>query len=84
VPVTVGASRVGPCWEVTVADNGIGIPAHHRERVFEMFAQLAPEARKGHGIGLSTCQRIMTRHDGTIRIEDTPGGGTTIRLTLPA
>jgi signal transduction histidine kinase len=48
-----------------------------------MFAQLDPEARKGHGIGLSTCQRIMARHDGTILIEDTPDGGTTIRLTLP-
>jgi signal transduction histidine kinase len=49
-----------------------------------MFAQPDPEACKGHGIGLSTCQRIMARHDGTILIEDTPGGGTTIRLTLPA
>jgi signal transduction histidine kinase len=82
--VTVGALRAGPCWEITVADNGIGIPPDQRDRVFEMFAQVDPEARKGHGIGLSTCQRIVTRHAGTILVEDTPGGGTTIRLTLPS
>lgn len=82
--VTVAASRVGPAWEITVADNGVGIPPDQRDRVFEMFAQLNPEARKGHGIGLSTCQRIAARHGGTILIEDTPGGGATIRLTLPA
>jgi signal transduction histidine kinase len=82
--VRLSAARVGQSWELKVADNGIGIPPDQRERVFEMFAQVNPEARKGHGIGLSTCQRIALRHGGTIGIEDTPGGGTTIRLTLPA
>jgi signal transduction histidine kinase len=82
--VTVAASHLGPSWHLTVADNGIGIPPDQRDRVFEMFAQLNPETRKGHGIGLSTCQRIAARHGGTIQIEDTPGGGTTMRLTLPA
>jgi signal transduction histidine kinase len=82
--ITVNASHTGCGWELTVSDNGVGIPADQRERVFEMFAQVNPEARKGHGIGLSTCQRIVARHGGTIHIEDTPGGGATIRLTLPA
>jgi signal transduction histidine kinase len=82
--VELTAAQAGPAWEITVADNGIGIPPDQRDRVFEMFAQVNPEARKGHGIGLSTCQRIVTRHGGTIEIDDTPGGGATIRLTLPA
>jgi signal transduction histidine kinase len=82
--VVVSAARVGPSWELTVADNGVGVPPDQRDRVFEMFAQLNPQARRGHGIGLSTCQRIATRHGGTITLEDTPGGGTTVRLTLPA
>ncbi len=82
--VRVTATPTGPTWELTVADNGVGIPRDQRERVFEMFAQVDPAARKGHGIGLSTCQRIVTRHGGTISIEETPGGGTTIRVTLPA
>ncbi|NMO56177.1 PAS domain-containing protein [Actinoplanes sp. TBRC 11911] len=74
----------GDHWQLQIADNGIGIPPDQRERVFEMFAQVDPAARKGHGIGLSTCQRIMERHGGTITLADTPGGGTTIRLRLPA
>ena len=81
--MVVAAHRVGPSWELTVADNGIGIPPEQRGRVFEMFAQVNPEGRKGHGIGLSTCQRIAARHGGTLEIEDTPGGGATVRLTLP-
>ncbi|WP_432575167.1 sensor histidine kinase [Kineococcus sp. SYSU DK005] len=70
-------------WEVAVVDNGTGIPAEHRERVFEMYAQVDPSARTGHGIGLATCQRIVARHGGRIRAEETPGGGTTVRFTLP-
>lgn len=82
--IVVTAERSGPTWQISVADNGIGIPPDQRDRVFEMFAQLNPEARRGHGIGLSTCQRIVARHGGTIQLEDTPGGGTTVHLTLPA
>jgi signal transduction histidine kinase len=81
--ITVTAACAAGEWTVEVADNGIGIPPEHRERVFEMFAQVDATTRKGHGIGLSTCQRIIERHSGAITIGDTPGGGTTIRLTLP-
>ncbi|WP_432492673.1 sensor histidine kinase [Kineococcus gypseus] len=82
--VRVGAAPDGDGgWEVAVADNGIGIPAEHRERVFEMHVQVDPAAREGHGIGLATCRRIVARHGGTIRVEGTPGGGTTVRFTLP-
>ncbi|GLY02638.1 ATP-binding protein [Actinoplanes sp. NBRC 101535] len=70
-------------WTVTVADNGVGIPAEHRDRVFAMFAQVDPAAGKGHGIGLSTCQRIMRGHHGSIGITDAPGGGAAFHLHLP-
>jgi signal transduction histidine kinase len=82
--IAVSASREADRWTIRVADNGIGIPPEHRARVFEMFAQVDPAARKGHGIGLSTCQRILERHGGAIAITDTPGGGTTILVSLPA
>ena len=81
--IRITAACAGGDWTVEVADNGIGIPPEHRERVFEMFAQVDATTRKGHGIGLSTCQRIVERHSGTITVGDTPGGGTTVRLTLP-
>ncbi|GAA4960616.1 ATP-binding protein [Kineococcus glutinatus] len=81
--VGVSATPGADGWAVAVADNGIGIPPEQREAVFAMFAQVDPTARSGHGIGLATCQRIVERHGGRIWVEETPGGGTTVRFTLP-
>ena len=63
-------------------DNGPGIPAPDRSRVFELFHQRP--GSDGSGLGLATCRRIVERHDGRIGAEDAPGGGTRIWLTLPA
>jgi signal transduction histidine kinase len=82
--VELSAERQGAEWAVSVTDNGAGIPAEQRARVFEMFTQIDPGAGTGHGVGLSTCQRIVDRHGGRIGATDTPGGGTTITFTLPA
>ncbi|GIE75632.1 hypothetical protein Aph02nite_15820 [Actinoplanes philippinensis] len=68
---------------VAVADNGLGIPADQRDRVFDMFAQVDPESRRGHGIGLSTCLRIAERHGGRIAVGESDSGGTVVRLHLP-
>lgn len=65
-------------WWVSVADNGRGIPVADRGAVFELFVRLPQGADvSGSGIGLSTCARIAEALDGTIEIDDTPGGGTT-------
>ncbi|HWS38868.1 MAG TPA: ATP-binding protein [Actinoplanes sp.] len=68
---------------VLIADNGIGIPPDRREEVFDMFTRVDGVAAAGHGIGLSSCLRIAERHGGTITIGETPGGGTTVVVTLP-
>ncbi len=81
--VEVGATRDGDRWRIAVRDNGVGIPRAQRERVFEMFTQVDPAAGKGHGVGLSTCRRIVDRHGGHIAAAETPGGGTTVVFTLP-
>ncbi|WP_432497811.1 sensor histidine kinase [Kineococcus gypseus] len=81
--VVLTAVRDREGWTFSVIDNGIGIPPEQRRSVFAMFAQVDPAARAGHGIGLATCQRIVARHGGRIWAEATPGGGTTIRFTLP-
>ncbi|MFC7529985.1 ATP-binding protein [Actinoplanes sp. GCM10030250] len=78
ITVTAGSEAV------RVADNGIGIPAEHRYRVFEMFTRLDPRADGGQGIGLSSCLRIVDRHGGTIRMEENGDGGVTVVFTLPA
>src|SRR3989442_1642783 len=64
--------------EVTVADNGIGVPPEHRERVFRIFQRLhGREQCPGTGVGLAICKRVVDEHGGTTRPEDTPGGGCT-------
>ena len=70
---------------VSISDNGIGIPAEQRERVFEVFQRLHPrESYPGSGIGLAICRKIVTRMDGKIWIEEAVGGGAKFVMTLPA
>ena len=78
-----GAGRA----ELAVRDHGLGIPPHEREKVFEKFYRLDPALTRGvggTGLGLYISRELVTRMGGTIRIEATPGGGTTFRVTLPA
>ena len=73
----------GDWVEVLVADNGLGVPAADRTRVFESLARVDRPGYQGTGLGLAMCHRIVTRHGGTIRVEDNPGGGSLFRFTLP-
>ncbi|MEC7521068.1 MAG: ATP-binding protein [Myxococcota bacterium] len=71
--------------ELRVIDHGMGIAEEHRARVFEMFQRLhTREEIEGSGVGLAICRRIVERLAGTIRIEDTEGGGATFVVWLPA
>ncbi|MEU0070520.1 GAF domain-containing sensor histidine kinase [Streptomyces sp. NPDC006332] len=70
-------------WDIAVIDNGRGIPPQDRQRVMDMFTRLDKDV-EGSGIGLATCHRIATAHGGSLRLEETPGGGTTAVLTLPS
>ncbi|MEQ8493595.1 MAG: ATP-binding protein, partial [Gammaproteobacteria bacterium] len=71
-------------WRIEVHDNGIGIPAPHRERVFEMGQRLhTREEYPGTGIGLALCRRIIERHGGTIRIEGGAEAGSVVVIDLP-
>jgi signal transduction histidine kinase len=69
-------------WSIAIADNGTGIAEEDRPRVLEMFTRLRTDV-EGSGIGLATCQRIVEAHDARLVIGETPGGGTTMRITLP-
>lgn len=81
--IEVSARRKDEEWLVTVVDHGIGIAPQDRERVFLPLAR-ATDAVEGSGIGLATVKRVVEAHRGRIVLEETPGGGTTALLVLPA
>ena len=73
----------GNTVEVTVWDNGPGVPPEDRDRIFDRFftGDRAHTSGKGTGLGLSICQRIMEMHGQTIRLLDTAEGAA-FRFTL--
>jgi signal transduction histidine kinase len=69
---------------IEVIDHGPGIAAEERERVFERFERLENGAgRPGVGLGLYIVSIIAHNHGGTVRVEETPGGGATFVMELP-
>jgi len=85
-PVSVRLSTVGGAAAVDVVDHGPGIVVEQRDKVFERFYR-ADDSRTrssgGTGLGLSIVAALVAAHDGTVDIEDTPGGGATFRVSLP-
>jgi two-component system, OmpR family, sensor histidine kinase KdpD len=68
---------------IDVLDHGVGVPAELKERIFEPFARL-DQRSPGVGLGLAVAKGFAEAMGGTIVAVDTPGGGLTVRLTLPA
>jgi PAS domain S-box-containing protein len=70
------------CWTCNVADTGTGIPAELMEDIFHSFFT-TKEKGKGTGLGLSISRGIIRDHKGDIRVESTPGKGSTFSVILP-
>jgi two-component system NtrC family sensor kinase len=66
---------------ITVADTGIGIEPDVLPRIFQPF--FTSKKRRGLGLGLPICDRIVKAHGGRIQVESVPGKGTTFTLRLP-
>ncbi len=79
--VVLAACRAGPhIIQVTVDDDGPGIPLDRRESVFRAFAS---GAQGGTGLGLTIARDIVRAHGGEILLEDSPLGGLRARIVLP-
>jgi signal transduction histidine kinase len=84
--VAVRLAEIDGPVEISVSDQGIGVPAEDREKIFEAFFR-SPEAvrhdPKGVGLGLKIVKHIMDAHGGTIDLRSEPGTGTTFTLKFP-
>lgn len=70
---------------VSIADNGRGIPAGHRDEVFELFEPLHTMSQGGGaGVGLAICHRIVERYGGQLQVASTEGEGAVFSFSLPA
>lgn len=81
---TVAVSTAGDQAVLTVTDNGPGVPAAERDRVFERFHRLADSTVPGTGLGLAIVREIAAAHDGTVVLDAPEGGrGTRVTMRLP-
>jgi len=83
--ISISAEKQRQDWIFAVADNGIGVAAEHRERIFEIFQRLHSRQKyPGNGMGLSICKKIVEQHGGRIWVESENRQGSTFKFVLPA
>jgi two-component system sensor histidine kinase QseC len=87
--ISVAVRRCASGFLMKVSDDGPGIPAAQRERVFDRFYRIANQDQPGTGLGLAICQRIAELHHATIELADGLDGdgvgdvGLTVKVFLP-
>ena len=84
VVIRLSAIDRGDEWELAVADNGVGIPAEHHARVWQMFQTLrSRDVVETTGIGLAIVRKQVEGHGGRVWIDPDVATGATIRFTWP-
>jgi signal transduction histidine kinase len=84
--IRVSAQQIGAEVEISVKDDGPGIPASQLEHIFERFTRGDAGLTQrvgGTGLGLAISKSLVELHGGTIGAESVPGEGSTFRITLP-
>lgn len=83
--IEIGVSEKGTNNKIQfyVKDNGLGIPPEYQNRIFNMFTRLENKRDyEGTGIGLTLCQKIITKHNGMIWVSSIPNQGSTFFFTI--
>lgn len=81
----MGAGNSKKLFQITIQDQGIGIPAEFLDKIFGMFKRLhRKNAYEGTGIGLAVCKRIADQYGGAISVRSELGVGSIFTVTLPA
>jgi PAS domain S-box-containing protein len=83
--IRITATRAGRAAEIAVTDTGIGIPESEQQRIFEEFTQVdRPSGEsEGTGLGLALSRRLLQLMRGSIRVESSPGSGSTFTVIVP-
>jgi signal transduction histidine kinase len=79
--ISVGATATGPVARITVIDDGPGMTEQQRTAALRRYVTATPG---GTGLGLAIVHRLVTSDGGTIALSDTPGGGLTVTVEVPA
>ena len=85
--ITITTRQNEKYTEISVADNGTGIPDSEKENVFQMFysgSNPIADCRRSLGLGLNLCKSIITAHGGEITVSDNTPTGTIFTFTIPA
>jgi NtrC-family two-component system sensor histidine kinase KinB len=82
--IRLTAEAFGPFVQISVSDNGPGIPYEYQSKIFDKFVQVkSNNILGGSGLGLAICREIVRAHGGTIWVDSVPGGGSTFNFTVP-
>ena len=85
--ITITTKQNEQQTEISIADNGAGIPDCEKEKVFQMFysgSNPVADCRRSLGLGLNLCKSIITAHGGEITVSDNVPTGTIFTFTIPS